>query len=156
VKFAIIEDNIVKNVALADPSFAAEQGWIAVPEGENVATGWHYDGSTFAEVPLSAEELAEREELFKARLDYSGFWRAFVRSNSYAALKNAAKVDLAANVLATELISVFSDAKTGNLDQDSMQVGIGEALAALQTIDPALVVETEGLLADYRLDIYIQ
>lgn len=155
MKFAIIEDNIVKNVALADPGFAAEQGWVAVPEGEKVAPGWQYDGSTFAEVPLSVEEVAEQEEFDKTRLDYKGFWRAFTRSSSYAALKNAAKVDLAANVLATELISVFSDAKTGNLDQESMQAGVGEALVALQTIDPALATETEGLLADHGLDVYI-
>ena len=66
MKFAIIEDNIVKNVALADPGFAAEQGWVAVPEGEKVAPGWQYDGSTFAEVPLSVEEVAEQEEFDKA------------------------------------------------------------------------------------------
>lgn len=155
MKFAIIENNIVKNVALADPGFAAEQGWVAVPEDGQVGPGWQYDGSTFTEVPLSAEELAKEEELANAKLDYRGFWRTFTRSSSYAALKGAAKVDLAANVLATELISVFSDAKTGNLDQDAMRAGIGEALAALQTIDPALVVETEELLADYDLDVYI-
>ena len=62
---------------------------------------------------------------------------------------------MAANVLATELISVFSDAKTGNLDQEAMQVGIDEALAALQGIDPVLVTETEGLLTTYGLDVYL-
>jgi hypothetical protein len=105
--------------------------------------------------PVSEEEAARRAEVHVKGLDYKGFWKAFIRSNSYSALKAAAGVDLAANVLATELISVFSDAKTGNLDQEAMQAGVSEALAALQGIDPALVTETEELLTAHGLDVYL-
>ena len=50
---------------------------------------------------------------------------------------------------------MFSDAKTGNVDQEAMQIGIGEALAALQGIDPAFAAETEELLASYGLGVYL-
>lgn len=110
---------------------------------------------TWSLEPVSEEEASRRNEAHVKGLDYKGFWKAFIRSNSYSALKAAAGVDLAANVLATELISVFSDAKTGNLDQEAMQIGINEALTALQGIDPALVTETEGLLTAYDLDVYL-
>ena len=104
---------------------------------------------------VSEEEAARRFEVHIRSLDYRGFWREFVRSSSYAALKTAAATELAANVLATELISVFSDAKTGNVDQEAMHIGIGEALAALQGIDPAFAAETKELLASYGLGVYL-
>lgn len=106
-------------------------------------------------VAVSEEEAAIRAEAHLHRLDYRGFWKAFARSNSYGALKSAAAVDLSANVLATELISVFSDAKGGNVDTEAMQVGISEAVTALEAIDPALKVETEVLLAEYGLNVYL-
>ena len=104
---------------------------------------------------VSAEETTRRVEEKYLTMDYRGFWKAFVRSNSYAALKAAAASDLSANVLATELISVFSDAKSNNLDIESMQVGIGEALAALSAVDPALEAETEALLTAHGMDAYL-
>ena len=102
------------------------------------------------------EQITEREVGRLEGLDYAGFWKEFIRSSSYAALKNAATTDLAANVLATELISVFSDAKTGNLDSEAMAAGINEAVGALGLIDPALVVETEAILTTYGLESYLQ
>jgi hypothetical protein len=44
MKYAIIKNGIVSNIAVADPEFAAEQGWIECPEG--VGIGWAYDGQT--------------------------------------------------------------------------------------------------------------
>ena len=83
--------------------------------------------------------------------DYKGFWRSLIRSNTYAALKASAKVDLEANVLATELISLLSDAKTGNLDAEALQAGIWEVVAALT---PELTVELQGLMNNHGLGDY--
>lgn len=119
-----------------------------VPQGEGWVEVWSL-------VAVSEEEAAIRAETHLRRLDYKGFWKAFVRSSSYSALKSAATVDLSANVLATELISVFSDAKSGNVDAEAMQVGISEAVTALEAIDPALKAGTEALLTEYGLDAYL-
>ena len=105
-------------------------------------------------VAVTEEETVRRTYEQLRKLDYRGFWKEFTRSASYAALKTAALTDLTSNVLATELISVFADAKAGNLDSEAMALGINEALTALQSIDPALVVETETLLAAYGLDVF--
>lgn len=40
--YAVIENNIVTNKVLADPEFAASQGWIPLPDGVDI--GWTYDG----------------------------------------------------------------------------------------------------------------
>lgn len=57
MKYAIIRDGKVVNVALADQSFAEQQGWVQCPD--NVSTDWLYDGTTFFEDPAL---IAEREE----------------------------------------------------------------------------------------------
>ena len=104
---------------------------------------------------VSEEETTARVQAKLASVDYRGFWKAFIRSNSYSTLKVAAGTNLASNVLATELISVFSDAKTGNVDVEAMQTGISEALTALETVDPALKTETEGLIRSFGMDYYL-
>ena len=104
---------------------------------------------------VSEEETAARVQSSLPSLNYRAFWRAFTRSNSYAALKTAASSDLAKNVLATELISVFSDAKTGNLDVEAMQAGVAEALTALEAVDSALKEETVALLQSHKMDYYL-
>ena len=110
---------------------------------------------TWSLEPVLEEEAARRVDVYVKGLDYKGFWKAFVRSDSYTNLKTAASTDLASNVLATELISIFSDAKTGNLDVESMQVGINASLAKLETIDPVLKRDTEELLRSYKMDYYL-
>ena len=104
----------------------------------------------------TAAEKIEAYEAQKAinsmkEADYVGFWQALIRSTVYATLKANAKLDLAANVLATELISLLGDAKTGHLDHEALQQGIWETVAVLT---PELVTELEGLMTTYRLDAY--
>ena len=110
---------------------------------------------TWDRVAVSAEETEKRVAEKLVNVDYKGFWKAFVRSNSYSSLKAAAGTDLSTNVLATELISIFSDAKAKNVDVESMQAGVSATLSALETIDPALKTETEGLLTSHGLDYYL-
>jgi len=45
MRHAIIEDGKVTNVALAEPDFALEQGWVKC--NDEVSKGWSYDGSVF-------------------------------------------------------------------------------------------------------------
>ncbi len=97
------------------------------------------------------ENIALRTEEQLRRLDYKGFWKAFTRTAAYTALKTAASTDLSANVLATELISVFADAKAGNLDAEAMQAGVNETLVSLRSINETLATETEELLTFYKI-----
>ena len=68
--YAVIEDGMVTNMALAEEDFAAEQGWVLPTEG--VTTGWLYADGVFLpppspaqpsrEVQSAAREAAYREE----------------------------------------------------------------------------------------------
>ena len=66
--YAIIENGIVTNMAVADTEFAAQQGWIKATEG--VAIGYLFDGETFTAppppVPTREELKAERESAVAA------------------------------------------------------------------------------------------
>lgn len=45
-KYAIIENTLVTNVAVADAEFAQSQGWVSCPD--EVAPGWTYVNDVFA------------------------------------------------------------------------------------------------------------
>lgn len=47
--YGVIEDGVVVNAVLAEADYAAEQGWVLLPEG--VGPTWLYDGSTFSAPP---------------------------------------------------------------------------------------------------------
>ena len=52
MRHAIIADGVVTNIAVADADFAAEQGWVAIPDDLPVAAGWTYsEGSFYAPLP---------------------------------------------------------------------------------------------------------
>jgi len=69
--YGVIEDGVVVNAVLAEADFAAEQGWVLLPEG--VGPTWLYDGSTFAEplpyVPTREEQEAKRAEAYNTEAD---------------------------------------------------------------------------------------
>ncbi len=71
MRHAIVQGGIVVNVVLAEPEFAAEQGWVLAPD--EVSTGWLYDGSSFSPPPPivrdPAEIQAEIEAAVQTRLD---------------------------------------------------------------------------------------
>jgi len=69
--YAVIENGVVVNAVLAEADFAAEQGWVLLPEG--VGPTWLYDGSTFAEplpvVPTQQEQEAKRAAAYNTEAD---------------------------------------------------------------------------------------
>lgn len=71
-RYAIIEDGIVANIALADDDFAVEQGWIEAPA--EVGIGWLYDGdftapeTPTASVPISVTRRQAKRALLAAGL----------------------------------------------------------------------------------------
>lgn len=66
MKYAIIENQVVANIALADSEYAKEQGWIEAPD--YVSIGWGYvDGVFIAPPPpdYSAQNKQQAESLLK-------------------------------------------------------------------------------------------
>jgi len=45
--YGIIENNVVVNNVIADADYAAEQGWVLIPQG--VGIGWSYKDNNFIE-----------------------------------------------------------------------------------------------------------
>jgi hypothetical protein len=59
MKYAIIQDGIVVNLAESEPDFAAQQGWIAAPDYVNnkmLSIGWIYNGTAFLPPPETQQE----------------------------------------------------------------------------------------------------
>jgi hypothetical protein len=52
MRYAIIENGVVVNVAVADEAYAAEQGWVSCPDTVQIRDT--YDGQTFTPAPPPA------------------------------------------------------------------------------------------------------
>lgn len=91
MRFAKVENGVVKGVFEAQQEFADSQGWIACDKG--VDAGWLYDGSDFSEYappPPTFEELqvqkladiaAKKDELRDGGFEYGG---AFIHTDTQA------------------------------------------------------------------------
>lgn len=55
MRYAIIENGIVKNIAIASPEFAVSKGWVAITA--DVQIGWGYDDGEFSPVPEAPVEI---------------------------------------------------------------------------------------------------
>jgi hypothetical protein len=67
MKFAIIENGIVINIALADPEYAESQGWIEV--NGNAGIGWLYVDGKFVEPPPAPIPVPQQITMRQARLE---------------------------------------------------------------------------------------
>lgn len=66
MRYAIIENGRVTNIAIAEPEYAAEQGWVSV-DGITVDTGYFYADGQFA--PNTDEINAVKAAQVRARRD---------------------------------------------------------------------------------------
>ena len=48
-RYAIIKDGVVTDIAMSEPEFAQEQGWVLAPD--EAGSGWTYNGSIFSPLP---------------------------------------------------------------------------------------------------------
>jgi len=64
MKYAIIENNLVDNIAEEEPDFAAQMGWITYPEyvdEKTVGIGWQFDGVNWTPpVETTPETITEQ------------------------------------------------------------------------------------------------
>ena len=116
MNYAIIESGKVVNVAVADPAFAAAQGWTEMTSG--VGVGWRYEGGTF--FPPSEPALPP---------NYVAFWDALTTSTVYASIRTQSMTSLPMNTLATEFIALLGDAKAGRPNEAAIQASIAAILA---------------------------
>ena len=69
--YAIIKDGIVVNAAASDAEFAAEQGWVLLPERAGV--GWSYIDGQFVDnrppIPEYVEPISPTKEELLAQLN---------------------------------------------------------------------------------------
>ena len=68
----------------------------------------------------------------RAAANYRGFWQALLGSSVYQTLRMAAAADLGANMLVTELIAAFADAKLGEPNEQVIGAAMEELLASMQ------------------------
>jgi hypothetical protein len=63
-RYAIIENNVVTNVVVADHDYAAEQGWVFCP---SASIGWSFVNNEFVkpEVTTPVHVLPTKEELLE-------------------------------------------------------------------------------------------
>lgn len=79
MRYAIIKDKIVVNIAVATPEFAATQGWIACPlhdENNNpVQPGFLYENGKFSKPPRNSKEewmnVRERRNFLLSTSDWT-------------------------------------------------------------------------------------
>ena len=56
--YAVIENNLVINNVVSEPEYAAEQGWVLIPEG--VGIGWLYANGNFINENLPVIDAKNR------------------------------------------------------------------------------------------------
>ena len=138
MNYAIINSGKVVNVAVAEPSFAAAQGWIAITSG--VGVGWRYEGATF----LPPSEPAPPP-------NYIAFWDALLTSAVYGSIRTQSMASLPMNTLATEFIALIGDAKAGRPNEAAIQASMS-AVFATGTFTTADAAEFTAALAAGSLD----
>lgn len=82
--------------------------------------------------------IPEPDPLTPFELNYRDFWKALVLTNAYSSIKLQASQSLPLNTLLTEFISIFSDAKSGDIIPEIIQEAIYSVLESVVLSDNEL------------------
>jgi hypothetical protein len=92
-----------------------------------------WEGDRYFVLDLAPQEVETRRiAKVRAAANYRGFWQALLGSSVYQTLRMAAAADLGANMLVTELIAAFADAKLGEPNEQVINAAMEELLASMQ------------------------
>lgn len=80
------------------------------------------------------------------RCDYQAFWNALIAAPVYQIIRQQATTDLAVNTCCTEFIAAMTDAKSGRVNKDALQMCITLLMQALQ-LTTEQVTELNSILA---------
>ena len=87
MRHAIIQDNKVINIAVADSEFASKQGWIFSPD--EVQIGWTYENGTFSPPERNLEQ--EWNQIRKTRNSLLEKSDIYVLSDRWESMTNEKK-----------------------------------------------------------------
>lgn len=90
-RYAIIENGIVINTAVANSDFATEQGWVIIPDDAGI--GWAWDGSEFVaptpDIDAAWAEIRTKRNELLAACDWTQLPDAPVNSLPWAIYRQA-------------------------------------------------------------------
>lgn len=100
-------------------------GPIVKPQFDQDTQKIEWTGTEYQIILLTDEEIANKNQEDRLqnlkKVNYNLFWQLLIDGRVYKKLRNASLQSLAANTICTELISLFSDAKVGKVDEYSIQ-----------------------------------
>ena len=159
----------VDGATRTDPSTFTEEeirragylGPINMPGYDPATELLFWNGDEFEVVQIAPQELEQREQqAAKANANYRGFWQAFVSTEAYQELRNAAATSLKANMLVTELIAALGDAKSGSPNEaligGAMQELLEEVKFSLAAMDSLyFAMNANGIYALFPIPGYV-
>lgn len=86
--------------------------------------------------------------------DYQAFWDFLIESSVYASIREQSFTSLPLNTLATELIALLGDAKSGRANAPAIQRGISAVLSAGSFTPDQLAEFRSALIAGHLDNIY--
>lgn len=93
--------------------------------------------------------IPEPDPLTPIQLNYKEFWRNLTFTNAYSSIRSQASQSLPLNTLLTEFISIFSDAKIGNIDPEVIQEAIYSVLESV-TLTTEELEEIQNIFELYQ------
>lgn len=149
--------NELSNEELASLGF---NGPIVKPEYNEQTQKISWNGTSYDVIDLTAEEVqlktaAEESQAYAKRLDsidYYLFWLKLAPSQIYTKLRAASIQSLEANVLCTELISLFNDAKLGRPQTGNIQKHINILFLKFE-ITAEEKEELQNIMNETNLDV---
>lgn len=104
-------------------------GPIIKPDYNNETQKLVWNGLQYEVIDLSQEELdlisGMKESMLlnerRKNLNYVLFWNELIKTSFYKKIRVLATQSLSANTICTEIISIFSDAKSGNPNKEEIQ-----------------------------------
>jgi hypothetical protein len=133
-RYAIIAGGVVQNVALAEPAFAAEQGWVEAPP--SVGPGWGYAGGVFTPPEPTPPDLETFRVAVQAHIDATARSRGY--ENGFA---------LAGYVTST-VAPWRAEAEAFVAWRDQVWLAVFELLAQVQAGDIPPPASPEALIAE--------
>lgn len=103
-----LSDNELKSLGFIGP--------ITKPEFDDTIQKIVWNGNEYEIIELNEKEIEEKKSEDRIKniqnINYNLFWQKLIESSFYRKLRSAASQSLGANTLCTELMIIFSEAKT--------------------------------------------